>query len=470
MKKINLFVIALVFGSIVTYANPVDVNTAQKVAGNFYAVTYSTNTPTLILAYTERDASGTPVYYVFNTTGAVHGFIIVTAEDAAHPIIGYSDEGSFVIPTSNNNVAFWLQKRKNELVAMRAQHIAATSTIADEWTSYTSGSIAKKHNVASGSVSPLCQTHWNQSPFYNSMCPGGSVTGCVATAMAQIMRYWSYPSIGTGSNCYDDEMSRGYSENYGELCAKFDTSHYAWANMPMSLGQNNAEIGKLMYDCGVSVDMDYSPSGSGAEVMGGWGPSAYTSYTTYFGYDASTIGQAMYSSYTDPNWIALLQNDLNIHRPLQFEGTDPSEGGHSWVCDGYNTNNDFHMNWGWGGINDGYFSVDSLNPNGFDFSTQIGVLYGIQPPGPAGVKQITDNTSVNVYPNPSHGVFTFTLSDNNNSYQLKIYNVLGEEINASIINSGSSEVNLSTQSKGVYIYKVLNETGTPITTGRLVIE
>lgn len=469
MKKIKLFAIIILCGAGAMKASPVDVNTAKKVAGNFYATCHSAAVASLSLAYTERDASGVPVYYVFNTT--VNGFVIVTADDAAHPIIGYSDEGAFVVPaSSNNNVSFWLQYRKNEIIAMRAHNVAATSAIKDEWTSYISGSNRTTHNIASSSVLPLCKSYWDQSPYYNAYCPGGSVTGCVATAMAQIMRYWSYPSVGTGSNCYDDATNHGYSENYGELCADFDTSHYVWSAMQLNpLGSNNNQIAKLMYDCGVSVDMDYTPTGSGAEVIG-WGASAFNSYTQYFGYDVTTINSAMYSDYTDDSWIALLENELNYHRPMQFEGTDPNEGGHSWVCDGYSATNMMHMNWGWGGDDDGYYSVDSLNPSPFDFDQYIGVIYGIQPPGVASVKQITDNTGISVYPNPSHGVFTFAMPVNNNNYQVTIYNVLGQEVTASTINSGSTQINLSSQPKGIYIYKVISETGEPVSTGRLVVE
>jgi len=325
MKKINLLVIALLFGAL-SYANPVDVNTAQKVAGNFYASNHSAINPTLSVAYTEKDASGIPVYYVFNVN-STNGFIIVTADDAARPIIAYSDEGSFVIPTSNNNVSYWLGLYKKQVIAIRTHNIAATSGITDEWTSYTANTKRATHNATPIVVNPLVKSTWDQPSPYNAMCPGGSVTGCVATAMAQIMKYWSYPSVGIGSTCYYDEEPN-YSENYGELCATFDTSHYVWSAMPSSVGRANNEVAKLMYDCGVSVNMDYTPTGSGAEVIG-YAPSAYSSYTTYFGYDASTINEAIYNTSQASSFISLLQNELNNRRPVQFQGTDPSEGGHS---------------------------------------------------------------------------------------------------------------------------------------------
>ncbi|HTA27498.1 MAG TPA: thiol protease/hemagglutinin PrtT [Bacteroidia bacterium] len=471
MKKIKVLALSVLLGAGLVKANTVSVTVAQKVAQNFYSAKYAANTSNASLAYTERDANAVPVFYAFNVNNN-KGFVIVTAEDAAYPIIGYSDEGAFVVPATNNNVYFWLQSRKNEVIAMRTQNITANADITDEWTSYTNNTKRAIHSIASGrdSVLPLCHTYWDQSPYYNDMCPGGSVTGCVATAMAQIMRYWSYPSVGIGSHCYNDNAPY-FSESYGTLCATYDTSHYVWSEMQNNpLGRPNAQIAKLMFDCGVSVDMDYTPTGSGAFVDGG-NPSAQYSFPAYFGYDASTINFAPYSSNQQANFIAILENELNNKRPMQFEGADPSEGGHSWVCDGYSATNQMHMNWGWSGNDNGYFAVSSLNPSPFDFSQNIGVVYGIEPPpGALAVATISNKTGISVYPNPSHGVFNFDLTNNGGNYLVKIYNVLGQEVNTTMISTGNSTINLSAQSKGVYIYRVLSDKGASVSTGRLVVE
>jgi hypothetical protein len=469
MRKIKVLALTLLFGTGAVMGNPVESSVAQKVAQNFYASKYSA--PASVgLVYTERDNNGVPVYYVFNVN-ANQGFVIVTAEDAAHPIIGYSNEGPFVVPAANNNVDFWLQRRKKEVIAMRAQNITASSDITEEWTAYTNGK-RYTHNQAPTSVGPLCVTYWDQSPYYNAYCPGGSVTGCVATAMAQIMKYWGYPSVGLGSSCYYDETQYGYQESYGQLCATYDTSHYAWAKMQDTpLGDSNNEIAKLMYDCGVSVDMDYSPTGSGASVAGG-APSAQNSYVEYFGYDGSTINFALYNNYTEANWITLLENELNNKRPMQFQGFTSSMEGHSWVCDGYSASNEVHMNWGWSGIDDGYYAVNDLNAVGeYDFTEQIGMIYGIEPPpGALAVPQVSDKTSITVYPNPSHGIFNFNMPGSNNSYMVKVYNVLGQEINTSLITTENNEINLGNEAKGIYTYRIQTEKGEIISTGKLVVE
>ncbi len=287
MRKIKFLFAALLFGNFAVSANPVAINTAQKVAINSYNRAFNANASVETLVYTERSSDGQAVYYVFNIDNN-KGFVIVSAEDATIPVIGYSNEGPFVVPVAGNNVDFWMNSRKKEIIAMRAQNLKATSDITDKWTAYINNTPEKLTHADMASVSPLCATTWDQSPYYNQMCPGGSVTGCVATAMAQIMKYWAYPKMGLSQWCYDDLKSEGYQENYGMQCAYFDTSNYVWSAMPNSVYSANKEVAKLMYDCGVSVDMDYSPSGSGALVTGG-NPSAQYSYPTYFGYDATTI-------------------------------------------------------------------------------------------------------------------------------------------------------------------------------------
>ncbi len=467
MKKIKYLVAALLLGTVAVNANPVEIATAQKVAVNFYNRIFTANASTQTLVYTERTSDGQPVYYVFNINFN-QGFVIISADDAALPVIGYSNEGPFVMPVANNNVDFWLKERKSEIIAIREQKLAASSEISDKWTAYINNTAEKNTHNTMGSVAPLCKTTWDQSPYYNAMCPGGSVTGCVATAMAQIMYYWKFPAVGLSSSCYYDLTSNGDQNNYGKLCAYYDTSHYAWSAMPLNVSSANKEVAKLMYDCGVSVNMDYSPSGSGALVIGG-NPSAQYSYVTYFNYDANTIQGAGFTSFTQSGWIALLEKELNNKRPCQYMGTDINNGGHSWVCDGYNSSNDFHMNWGWSGYANGYFAVSTLNPNIYNFTVGLGAIIGIQP-WALDVPTVTNNVSVKVYPNPSNGVFTFEIPTDLKNAQIRVYNLLGQEVNTAIVNGGKSQLNISNQSKGVYLYRVLNENGASVSTGRLVVE
>ena len=382
MKKIySILLFLFLLG--VTYANPITKNTAQKVAINFYSRTFKSLNPIAILAYTEYASDSQAVYYVFNVN-TKDGFVIVSADDAAHPILGCSNIGNYITSVNNNNVAWWMNCRKQEIVFARAKNIAATSDITNEWMGYENNSLPNTHNPMS-IIGPLMQTTWDQDPNYNAMCPGGSVTGCVATAMAQIMKYWSYPPNGHGSSGYWDEQAYSYQNNYGFLFANYDTSKYVWSAMPLNVSSPNNQVAKLMYDCGVSVDMDYGYESGSWVITGDYPVCSQASYVKYFGYNPKTIQGLYQSHYTFSNWTNLIENELNNGRPVQYVGWDSispnNEPGHTWVCDGYNSNTLlFHMNWGWSGGDDGWFSLNALNAGGYQFNWWNEALIGIEPP------------------------------------------------------------------------------------------
>ncbi len=384
MKKIIYVFICTVLASNFIIAKPVSVSLAQNVAMNFYVKNSQKTANTFNLTYTGMSAQNSPVYYVFNVNTS-DGFVIIAADDAAHPILGYSTEGNFVVPETNSNIDYWMKDRAAEITAIRNANVQADDVIINEWAgNFIKNASANRadntNSIMTMSVAPLLHTTWNQSPNYNSLCPGGSVTGCVATAMAQIMKYWNYPNNGTGTSSYCDCTSSGYTMNYGTLTANYAATTYSWGLMPNSISGSNTAVATLMYHCGISVDMNYSPSESTAYVITADYPiCAQASYVNHFKYDPTTIHGYYRSPYTDPNWIALLENELNIGRPLQYVGQDPNNGGHTWVCDGYDVNNNFHMNWGWGGTDNGYYAINTLNPNPYNFSNSHEALIGIKP-------------------------------------------------------------------------------------------
>lgn len=362
MKKLTYLLASSLILTGVVKAGVVNPTTAKMAAQNFYSQTYHTPGATATLAYTEKDASGTEVYYAFNINN--NGFVLISAEDAGHPIIGYSNEGHYTLPVAGTNFSYWMGKRKKEISYIRVQKLSSTKDISNEWASYISNTpLTHKNNfrkALSGtypsSTAHLVQSLWNQSPYFNDDCPGGSVTGCVATAMSQIMRFWSYPAKGRGSNSYCDCTASGFSMNYGTLSANFGNTTYNWANMPLSVNKANTSVATLLYDAGVSVDMDYAPSGSGAYVISADDTiSAQNSYVKYFGYNPSTIYGFYDSTISATSLIDTLQNEINNGRPVEYAGYDASAGGHTWVCDGYDSINSFHMNWGWGGQDNGWF-------------------------------------------------------------------------------------------------------------------
>jgi PKD repeat protein len=380
MNKIKYFSIGLFFIAFAVEANPVTRGVAETVAGNFYSQNFKTVTPNLILSLTGYSNDGQPDYFIFNVN-TNDGFVIVSAEDAAHPILGYSNKGQYILPHNNNNVAWWMNCRRQEIETARAKSIMATSDIAGEWSGYINNTKKNTHSVMI-TVGPLVQSTWDQPNPYNAMCPGGSVTGCVATCMAQIMRYWQYPSNGHGSSGYWDEHAYGYQNSFGYLSANFDTSNYDWSAMPLSVTSTNNEVAKLMYDCGVSVCMDYGSESGAWVITGDYPVCAQTAFVKYFGYNPETIQGLYQSDYTTTNWENLLENELNNNRPIEYVGWDSIENaGHTWVCDGYNsTTGLFDMNWGWSGSDDGFFALNALGAGGYNFNWWNEALVGIEPP------------------------------------------------------------------------------------------
>jgi PKD repeat protein len=373
-------------------ASTISVSNAQTVAVNFYKLTYNTGHTaiTAALNYTKTETDGTVDFYVFNITPG-HAFVIVAAQSNVSPILGYSAESSF----SSSNIqgiglVNWMQHTANQVHVMVLNNISADPRTPTLWSAYQVGT--NPGSLKGTGVGPLTTTTWNQDPYYNQYCPydatngGTSVTGCVATAMAQIMKYWAYPPQGKGSYTYTDDIANGDTYNIGTLSANFGTTTYPWASMPLNLTGYNVFVDTLMYQCGVAVAMDYSALESSSYA---WYPGthacAFNAFKWYFGYDSLSIQNVEESQYPLANWTALIENELNESRVVLYSGTDtlnPAEGGHCWVCDGYDVNNNLHMNWGWGGYDNGYFAIPNLDPasTGYNFSGEESAVIGIQPP------------------------------------------------------------------------------------------
>jgi len=370
------FLLLLLFTAFKLQAAPVNAATAQVVAACFYSQHYSAGNVNLTLAYTETDNYGNAEYYIYNVN-TNDGFVIVSADDATHPIIGYNNAGHYKTGPQPPHIAFWLQHYKKQVDYIRSQKLSATADIQNEWTAYKNNRPTPQTQRVNGAgVSPLLSCTWAQAPYFNADCPDTCVAGCVATAMGQIMKYWAFPPHGIGNTTDHDPT-------YGDLWANFDTTHYNWASMPANITQPNQEVANLMYDLGIAVSMEYTAESSGSYVISGdaWstnGVCAQSAYPGNFGYNAGTLQGLYRTDYSDNDWINLLENELNNHRPLQYEGAG-TDGGHSWVCDGYNSIGDFHMNWGWGGYLDGYYNLSSLNPGGTPLSSDQEALIGIEP-------------------------------------------------------------------------------------------
>ena len=287
--------------------------------------------------------------YIFNNEDG-KGFVIIAADDCVTPILGYSYENNFATENLPPNLKGWLNGYSEQIRMAVEMRAAATDEIRAEWEC-----LRQRKNLPIKSetqVYPLIATTWNQNYPYNELCPtdyGGpgnhAYAGCVATAMAQIMKYWSYPEHGIGSHSYTPQQNPQYGTQY----ADFSSTTYQWSSMH-NTSSNNA-VAKLLHHCGVSVEMNYGPNGSSARTTGSF-PSAEQAYRTFFDYK-STLHSISKLDYTDSEWINLLKTELNAARPIHYRGQN-NDGGHSFICDGYDNSNQFHFNWGWGGADDGW--------------------------------------------------------------------------------------------------------------------
>lgn len=330
-----------------------------------------------------------PSYFIFNRAGG-QGFVIISGDDAVKPIIGYSDENAIDPNNMPENFKVYMEKIKEQIAYVKTHRLKATDEIKNEWRLLnTTGSVRTPVVI----VPPLVKSRWNQGQYYNALCPGGTPTGCVATAMAQIMRYWNYPNVGTGSHSYN-------APPYGIQSANFGATTYNWSAMPDQVYSSNSAVATLMYHCGVAVDMEYSPSGSGAWVnQYPWTQGqtvnhpicAETALRNYFGY--SSVQGKSPIVYNTNDWLVQIRLELNNRRPMLYSGGNATTA-HAWVMDGYDNASMFHMNWGWGGSYDGYFAIWAMNPGSYQFNDNTGVLIGIEKPNRLALSSISGPAAI----------------------------------------------------------------------------
>jgi len=295
---------------------------------------------------------GLPLYYVFDR-GTSEGFIIVSGDDQTRPVLGYTDHGTFDYAALPENARYWIDYLTDQLQTVR-DNPQQTAPVAD----------VPVHDA----VEPLVKTKWNQGNPYNLACPnyfgqGLSVTGCVATAMAQLLYYWHEKSVTEIQDDIPAFDTRGAHATYGNLHvegvpagAEIDWDNMLEVYSGSATMRQKMAVANLMRYCGVAVRMDYSPSGSGA--FSGDVPDALKNY---FGY-GSTVKLINRGDYTETTWDRAIYNEVAAGRPLYLSGSN-ADGGHAFVCDGYDGEGCFHINWGWGGGGpDGYYLLSVLKP------------------------------------------------------------------------------------------------------------
>ena len=354
MKKHILLSLVVLFGMTTLSARPIDAERAKAVGQKFAQANFNDNLRSneLQLVYTGLSTRGEACFYAFNVGDG--GFVIISADDRFRPIVGYSDEGPFETENMSPELAFYLDKI---IEARTSGNALLFDDTEQEWQSVaTTGRMLSRNGGRA--VDYICTTKWNQDSPYNYYAPAASggpgdrcYAGCVATAMSQVMKRWDHPTQGSGSHSY-------YCQGYGMQYADFGNVTYDWEHMPDRLnGASQQEIeavATLMYHCGVAVDMQFSPGGSGANS---WDvPDAIERYFSY----SSHATLRMRDQYSLSNWQNLLKESHDIGWPVYYSGFSNS-GGHAFVCDGYDDSDLFHFNWGWGGSSDGWFVIDEID-------------------------------------------------------------------------------------------------------------
>ena len=295
--------------------------------------------------------------YVYNIGD--HGFVMVSGNTVLPPVLGYSTTETFPsLEGAPENFTSWIG-HYGEMIDFAVENgIQPEAKVLQQWNDAAKGQFPTRNAT---SVNPLLSTLWNQDYPYNYYAPetgggwwggpgGHCYAGCVACAMAQVMKYWNHPTTGNGSHSY-------LHGTYGTQNADFGATTYQWDIMPNELGYQADDPAKavalLMYHCGVSVNMNFGPDGSGA-----YSADVETALRSYFGYCSAKYHER--SSYNEDTWIAMLKADLDQSHPVYYSGTSDSGGGHAFVCDGYDENDFFHFNLGWSGSGNDYYSINDI--------------------------------------------------------------------------------------------------------------
>lgn len=311
-------------------------------------------------------------FYVFNREGG-NGFVIVAGDDAGTPVLAYSDHGNMDMDNLPCNVQYWLEQYQKQLLQLR-QH----------------PELARQPKRLSTSVEPLLTTKWDQEEPYNNLCPTlngeKTITGCEATAIAQIMKYHKWPNKGKGNYTYEwynggVELSCDFSKSTYQWDKMLDEYDYdwekvndEWIKVPDYTDEQANAVATLMRDIGYATHMNY-----GVDCSDAWLDRFTPALFKHFDYD-SGIQLIFPDFYTNDQWESKLFNELNNHRPILFLGMRGDESTHVWdgdghvfVLDGYDNNGYFHINWGWGGYTDGYFLGSTLDCWNRDQAAWIGI-------------------------------------------------------------------------------------------------
>ena len=357
MRKLSFFLLILLLSVSTSWASKVSQDESLKIAQQVAQNHTSRYSRVLELVHTETTngrVRGREIvnYYVYNI-GKGDGFVIVAGDNIEYPVIGYSHTSMY----DNDNLppAFkaWMENVKSNMNLKIEQKIKPSERTTKAWDKYLNESV----EIRSGGVH-LMSTKWGQQAPFNIMCPAygngsQSLVGCVATAMAQIMKFHNHPSTGTGST--EPYVTRRHNINIPAIPL---TEPYKWDHMlpnyySATEEQKNA-VATLMYHCAATLQMDFSRDESLS-----YSSDVPAALVKYFDYDASVMVYER-DLFEEQEWVNLLKKEIDSLRPVLYAGFNSSYG-HAFVCDGYDSNNLFHFNWGWAGSFDGFYNIQDVH-------------------------------------------------------------------------------------------------------------
>lgn len=371
-SKVLLSFLVLIALTASLFAKEISLSKAEKVAVNFFfeqSNQYASPVDYYDLSIRESyQVDG--AYYVINFE---EGWVVVAADDVMTPILGYNYTGSFVPEYEySDNFSSFMHSFVEQVAYIRENNLSPEANITAMWQEIETMDATAPVSRGDRDLDPLLTSTWNQDNPYNMMCPedaagpGGHVyVGCVATAMSMIMHYWRYPLQGSGQHSY-------YIYPYGTQTVNYGASTYYWDGMQDNINNKFIwEIAEIGYHAAVSVDMGFSPDGSGA-----YSADVPYALATYFGYSPS-VQYLSKSGYTTAGWESLVQGELNQGRPIYYSGRS-NEGGHAFACDGYQDNSFYHFNFGWSGSGNGWYTLTDVG----GYNQQQGMIRNFYPADP----------------------------------------------------------------------------------------
>lgn len=314
----------------------------------------------------------------------------------------------------------------------------------------------KDGNVVVGPL--LGANQWNQTQYYNDLCPvdttgdpaygGHTPVGCGAVAMGQVMRYWRFPTTGTGSHSYNSD--------YGTLSANFGSTTYHYENMPDELSTTYhpdscvEAIATLLYHCGIAVNMYYNPFASGT-----YSDDIVLAFSLYFRYP-TTIHYIERGNLSSAIWLNYMKSELDEGAPFMYAGSGDYNR-HIWICDGYQDDDFFHFNWGWGGQENGYCTITNCSSHGFNRNHAITI--GIRAPQLTDVIGGNSEKNIRAFSNPTNGIVRME-TEGQPVIAVEVFDLFGKMLSHQSVGENVFSVDLSNYNAGTYMLRFITSEAT----------